>query len=313
MTAMTDTRAPRPTDLVALVTFDDEVRENLAVTREHLTEPPSAARPLSAAIDQWLHLGRRTWICLAGREIRGIATARDLSARHAWQIDALIDAEASEGGPAIIGDLLRQASVAAAEAEVTHLVLRTPEGSPAQEDAPRAGFRPVVLERLWLGRLTSPSPSAEVAVREATPADTSAMFHVYSRSWPVEARQALAMTLDEWTALQEHRWIERGSVVVAEQAGQVVAFARTSRTGQFTLTVTPGAAAAADALLGAIAARLEESDRHLALVPASGVEEEAALRRAGLEPERTFALFCKRIARPVREEAYARAGVPITG
>jgi len=60
MMTMTDTRAPRPTDLVALVTFDDEVRENLAVTREHLTEPPSAARPLSAAIDQWLHLGRRT-------------------------------------------------------------------------------------------------------------------------------------------------------------------------------------------------------------------------------------------------------------
>ena len=36
---MTDTRAPRPTDLVALVTFDEEVRENLAITRDHLGVP----------------------------------------------------------------------------------------------------------------------------------------------------------------------------------------------------------------------------------------------------------------------------------
>ena len=33
----------------------------------------------------------------------------------------------------------------------------------------------------------------------------------------------------------------------------------------------------------------------------------------GLEPETDCTLFCKRIARPVRESTYARAGIPITG
>ena len=58
---MSEAHAPRATDLVALVTFDGQVRENLAVTREHLGEERRPPRPLSAAIEQWLHLGRRTW------------------------------------------------------------------------------------------------------------------------------------------------------------------------------------------------------------------------------------------------------------
>lgn len=309
---MTDTRAPRPTDLVALVTFDGEVRENLAVTRAHLTQPSAPARPLSAAIAQWLHRSRRTWISVAGREIRGIATARDLSARTAWHLDTLIATGADEGDPGVLRDLLRQASTAAAEAEVTHLVLRTPEGSPAQAAAPREGFQPVTLETLWAGRL-APTVDAAPGVREATPADAHAMFQVYSRTWPVAARQALAMTLDEWMAVQEQRWLERGVTLVAEQGGHVCGYARASRTGQFTLTVAPGAPAAADALLRALATRIAEAERHVTLVAECGSEEAAALRRAGLEPERTFALLCKRIARPVRDEAYARAGVPITG
>src|SRR5688500_3779937 len=52
----------RPTDLVALVTFDGEIYENQAVPREHLVRPSAAPRPLGAAIEQWLGLGRQTWI-----------------------------------------------------------------------------------------------------------------------------------------------------------------------------------------------------------------------------------------------------------
>lgn len=310
---MTDTRAPRPTDLVALVTFDGEVRENLAVTREHLVEPQSAPRPLSAAIAQWLHRGRRTWISIVEREIRGIATARDLAARRAWQIDGLIETQSGDDGDSVLGDLLAQASVAAAEAEATHLVLRTPADGPAALAARQAGFQPVVLERVWGGHLRPSGAPGTVEVREATPADTQAMFQVYSHAWPVEARQALAMTLDEWEAVQEHRWLERGGVLVAEQAGRVAGYARHARTGQCSLVVTPGAADVAAALVEALGVRLAEADRHVALVAACGATEETALRGAGLTPERELALLCKRIARPVRDEAYVRAGVPITG
>ena len=147
---MTATRAPRPTDLVALVTFDEEVRENLAITRDHLGVPNEAPRPLAAAIEQWLHLGRRMWISMGGREIRGIATVRELS-RTAWEIDTLVDA--ADASDDVLADLLRQAGRAAAEARVTRVLLRTPVDSRAARTAPRAGFRHVVEETLWMGNM----------------------------------------------------------------------------------------------------------------------------------------------------------------
>jgi hypothetical protein len=308
------TRAPRPTDLVALVTFDEDVRENLAVTRERLAQGNNAPMPLAAAIEQWLHLGRRTWVNVAGRQIRGIATARELSARHAWEIDTLIEAD-DRLGREVLEDLLRQAIVAAQDAEVTHLLLRTPEDSLAAAAAPRAGFSSVYAERLWTGRL-APTSTTTHGVREWGEEDAFAQFQVYSRAVPIAARQAMAMTVDEWTATRDRHWQERGDgALLVESQGRVVGSARYARgSGQFTLVAEPDAAAPTDALLAAVARRLGEADRHMALVASSGATEDAALRRAGLTcAPGAYALFCKRLMHPVREETYARAGIPLTG
>ncbi|MEX1022176.1 MAG: hypothetical protein WD058_03410, partial [Dehalococcoidia bacterium] len=281
-----------------------------AVTRDHLGAPNEAPRPLAAAIEQWLHLGRRTWINLSGREIHGIATARELSAKTAWEIDTLIDAP--EADEHVLGDLLRQAALAAREALATHLILRTPLGSPAAAQAPRAGFRPVVEERLWMGHLDV-RPAEEWTVREAEDRDTQARFQVYSRTLPVAAREAIAMTVEEWEAVQDYRWVERGGVtLVAEAGGRVVASARCTRGGQFTLAAEQDAPGAVEALLAAVAEHQEGVEDQFALV-AAGTPAEDALRRAGLTPAGEFALFCLRLAHPVRDEAFARASVPITG
>ena len=310
---MNEARAPRPTDLVALVTFEGEVRENLAVTRERLAEPAAASKPLSAAIEQWLHLGRRMWVSMAGRQIRGIATARELGTRRAWEIDTLIDADEARGDGAVLADLLRQVALAAEQAEATHLLLRTTLDGPAVEVALRCGFASVVTERLWAGRL-APAVDPAGLVRPSTEADEFATFQVYSRALPVTARQSLAMTLDEWTAVRDGHWQERGDgALLAERGGRVEAIARYARaTGQFTLLAEPQAPST-DALVAALAYRLPDAEQHVALVAACGATEEAALRRAGLVPRQEFVLLCRRIARPVREETYARAGIPITG
>jgi hypothetical protein len=309
--AMTDTRAPRPTDLVALVTFDEDVRENLAVTRDHLGASNEPPRPLAAAIEQWLHLGRRTWINVSGREIRGIATARELTSRAAWEIDTLVDAPGSGG--AVVLDLLRQAARSARDAQATHLLLRTPVDSVAAEQAPRAGFRPVVVERLWIGEPSSIGATEGVVVREATDADSYPRFQIYSRTLPVTAREAIAMTVEEWQSVQDYRWVERGGVVLcAEQDGRLVAVARASKTGQFTLAVESGAETAGGALLSGVAAHQQGAGDHFALVSLGSTSEEV-LRAAGFAPGAEYALFCLRIRQPVREESYARAGVPIVG
>ncbi|MGE3961595.1 MAG: hypothetical protein AB7F65_07950 [Dehalococcoidia bacterium] len=331
---MTDTRAPRPTDLVALVTFDEEVRENLAITRDHLGVPNEPPRPLAAALEQWLHLGRRMWISLGGREIRGIATARELS-RTAWEIDTLVDAP--EGGEEVIVDLLRQAGRAAREATVTRVLLRTPVGSPAALSAPRAGFRHVVEETLWMGHLpeavdqsTGDGDSAPPEVREATPADTHARFQLYSRAFPVTAREALAMTQDEWQGIEDTRWVDRGAPpsLVEEARGHVRAVLRASSRGQFSLLADPEAPGAGDALLQELRRRLPHSSRDAhssrdgsagavyGLMVSGSAAEEAA-RRAGLQPAGEYGLFCLRVSHPIREEAreeaFARAGIAIPG
>lgn len=332
---MTDTRAPRPTDLVALVTFDEEVRENLAITRDHLGVANEAPRPLAAAIEQWLHLGRRMWISMAGREIRGIATARELS-RTAWELDTLIDAP--EGGEEVIADLLRQAARAARERLVTRVLLRTPVGSAAVETAPRAGFRHVVEETLWIGHpagaegadATAPAEAREggsgrlgssdgaPAVREATTADLQGRFQLYCRAYSMTAREALAMTQDEWQDVQDTRWVDRGSppILVAESEGRVRAALQASSSGQFSLLAEPEAVDAGDALIQELRRRLPSSGDVYGLVVSGSAAEQAA-RRAGLQPAGEYELFCLRVSRPIREEAReaatARAGIAIPG
>lgn len=326
---MTDTRAPRPTDLVALVTFGEEVRENLAITRDHLGVPNESPRPVAAALEQWLHLGRRMWISLAGREIRGIATARELS-RTAWEIDTLIDAP--EGGREVVADLLKQAARAARGAGVTRVLMRTPVDSTAAEVAPRAGFRHVVEERLWMGdgAVAAGSDSAGdpqdggAGVREATPADTYARFMLYSRAYPVTAREALAMTQDEWLGIEDTRWVDRAAppLLLVEADGRVRGAVRSSSRGQFSLVAEAEAARAGETLLRELRRRLSASRQGDAtgdlygLVVSGSAAEEAA-RRAGLQPAGEYGLFCLRVSHPIREEAreeaFARAGMAITG
>jgi hypothetical protein len=305
---MTDTRTPRPTDLVALVAFGEDVRENMAVTRDHLGVPQGSARPLAAAIEQWLHLGRRTWINVSGREIQGIATARDLAAKSAWEIDTLVDApDASEE---VTVGLLRQAGRAARDAEVTHVLLRTHVDSPAAEAAPRAGFRRVVDERLWIGHL---APGASSHVRDIRPADAQSRFQVFCRALPATVREALAMTLEEWQAVQDARWMDRGGfMLVDEYEGRLRASLEASSLGQFRLLVESGTPEAGEGILAVAGQRLPGVADHFALV-AEGTAAEDAVRRAGMEPAGEYALFCLRLARPVREESRARAGVVVTG
>ena len=310
---MTDTRTPRPTDLVALVMFDEDVRENLAITRDHIGMPNDAPRPLAAAIEQWLHLGRRTWISVAGREIRGIATARELASRSAWEIDTLVDAP--EGGAEVVADLLRQAARAAREALATHVLLRTPADSLAAQTAPRAGFRRVVEERLWIGHLPPSASSTHHAgqIREAGSDDPAARFQVYCRALPVAAREALAMTFEEWQAVQSLRWLDRGGALLVEEAdGRARGVAQTVSRGQFTLELEPGHLHAGLGLLEAVGQRSPGAPDHFGLLATGSAAEEAA-RLAGLEPAAEYQLFCLRVSRPVRDEAFARAGIAITG
>lgn len=329
---MSDTHAARPSDLVALVTFDGEVRENRAITREAIGREPEAPRPLSAALEQWLGLGRHTWVTVQGRSVQGIATARELSAKRAWIIDTLIDAERADGEGDVLRELLRQAGVAAERAGVTHILLRTPAESPAIEAALRAGFVSALHERLWAAQTLGVGPAAGpgagndggatastalehgLVVRPAGDADMLGLFQLYSRALPIEARQALAMTLDEWQALRERRWCAHGRELVAVVSDRIVGALRFGdEHAQIELTLEPDAAApaAGHALLDAACEAVDEDRGVLALVPVTAAACEGVLRERGFAPEVEYVLLSRRVARPIRSTARARAGAAI--
>ncbi|MSQ42070.1 MAG: hypothetical protein EXR65_03420 [Dehalococcoidia bacterium] len=311
-------RAPRPTDLVALVTFDGEVHENQAVTRERLGRPTAAPHPLNAAIEQWLGGRQYTWIDVRGRQIDGIATARELGSRRAWIIDTLVDATAASE-PAVAAALLWQALAAAARHRVTHLLLRTAVDAPARADALRAGFQSALEERLWEGpalRACDGPGYAAVAVRDACPEDAFALFQLYNRALPMQGRQALAVTLEEWLAVQERRWLRRGSrQLVAVEGDRIAAALRVVPArgrGQFDLIADADGMAGAAALLDLAVAALAGAERVLALVSRCAAPLDLLLSERGLEPGAAYELLSRRSAIPVAERGRVAAGVAVS-
>jgi hypothetical protein len=217
-------------------------------------------------------------------------------------------------------DLLRQACLAAEHDQVPHGLLRTRSGSPAVDQAVRAGFNIAYHEQLWNGPVAADPPipdGAAVQVREATHDDGFASFQLYSRTLGIEARQTLAMTLDEWEALREQRWCLRhcGEVVAAVDDRLVGSLRVGSADGhtQLELVTERGSAsdAAGQALLQ-VAYELTGAEEALSLVPDGATHIEQALSARGLEPtDDRFVVLARRIARTERAPLRARSGVAI--
>ncbi len=313
-----DAHGVRPTDLVALVTFDDEVYENHAFSRERLARPGEAPRPLGAAIEQWLGLGRRTWIDVRGRQIEGIATARELG-RSAWLIDTLIDASGGDGGGAVLSALLRQAHDTALEERVTHVLLRTRLDSPALPAALHHGFKQVLAETTWYGELQAGEPSeggSAVSIRRAVGADDAGRFQVFNRSLPLDAREAIALTLLEWQHTRERRWLQRGGTewvaIVNGAVAGALSLSSSRSFPQLEIVVdgsTPDVAPAlADHAVGLLAGR---GNKQVLAVAAAGGAAERTLSARGLQPQSEYGLLCLRLARPIPATQRARASLAV--
>lgn len=308
-------RAVRPTDLLALLTFDGGVYENQAMTRERLARPAAPSRPLNAAFQQWAGRRRRTWIDVRGRQIEGIVTTRALMST-VWTVDTLINASPADEDD-VLGALLRRAIEAATRARVTHLLLRTPADAPAGPAALRLGFKPVIAERLWEGeRLTAPAgAAATVTVREASVADDVARFQLFNRAVPIEGREALALTLDEWRRTQERRWLGRGAreliALIDDRVRGALRLSTSGGTAQFDLVVDPDASQAAAALLAVATDHLSGARRVLALIPECLPALASPLGGGGLEATAAYVLMCRRTTKPLAEKRRGRARMTV--
>src|SRR3990170_3074279 len=146
---MSVARTVRPTDLVALVSFDGRVYPNEAKTRDRLGRDESGSRPLESAIEQWFSFatGRHTWISVRGATLRGLVSARARGSAAAWELDTLINAAEDDEGVCL--SLLDRAVEDAGREGAEKVFLRVLSESPVLVMARRAGFACVATERLY--------------------------------------------------------------------------------------------------------------------------------------------------------------------
>jgi hypothetical protein len=310
---MSAARAVRPTDLVALVSFDGRVYPNEAHPWERLGAGATSPNVLGNAMEQWFSFatGRHTWISIQRQTIRGLISARRRGNRSAWEIDCLI--AAAEDGDRVALSLFDQLSAGAAHDGVLKVFLRLEAGSELVEPARKAGFVPYTSERLY--RLTSSALLTEgrpagLLLRSRERSDEYGLFQLYSRLAPPSVRMIEAMTLSEWQAAAERRTAGRGAVdVVAERDGRLVAWIRTARvadTARLDLVVDPTEWPASDELLAWALRDIGDRRPVCASVPAYAEPIGERLRTAGFEADGEYALLAKRLAAPVR----ARRPVP---
>jgi hypothetical protein len=309
---MTRPRSVRPTDLVALVSFDGRVYPNEAKTRERIGKTDVPPRPLERALEQWFSFatGCHTWISIKGATLRGLVSVRRRGARTAWELDCLINA--AEEDDSICLGLLEQSLKDAARSGVEKVFLRLSSQSAVLPLAKRLGFCVYQHENLYSA--TSPHVVPQnldglPRFRKMMRADEHFLYDLYHASIPENVREAEAASFREWKAAQDRSWlVGKVSQQVAERGGAVRACFRSSvdgGAGHFDILVHPSEPAH-EALLDVALSQMDGM-RLATLVPAHASALIKALQRRGFERGPEFASLVMRTALIVKVPQLAPA------
>jgi len=305
---MTTARTVRPTDLVALVSFDGRVYPNEAKTRGRLGREESSPSPLESALEQWFFFatGRQTSISVRGSTLRGLISARRRSSNAAWEIDCLINAADEES---VCLSLLDRVSEQAGRGGAEKIFLRLAAGSGVVPIARRAGFTPCVVETLYAhqgpvpaerpdGRSRRSRAGPALPLRRRSRADAYALFQLYNAAVPESVRRVEAATFAEWLAAQERHWLTRRSAqLVLDRDGRLGALIRAAADGdigRFDVLAHPREPDVLEPLLMAALARLSGQGILLGLVPEYQEPLARLLEKMGFESQNEYVVMAKR-------------------
>ncbi len=317
---MTNVHTVRPTDLVALVTYDGRVYRNEALTRDRIGTEASP-HPLETALEQWFSFatGRHTWISVKGATLRGLVSARRRGSRAAWEVDCLIDAAEDDAG--VMTSLLDRL-VSDAERDLAEKVfLRVAAGSQVAETACRCGFTPHFRE--WLLAKTrretvelgasggNREPAHDPGLRRWGRADAYGTFRLYNRWTPEAVRRMEGATFREWLAARER--VSPASETrqwVTELDGRIAGWLRVATDGdlgRFDLMADPVAPELLEQLVDAALARLRQRSEVYTLVPEYAPGLRQRLQQRGFADRGDFVVLVRQTTRPVRVPKLAPA------
>lgn len=300
---MTNARTVRPTDLVALVSYDGRVYPNAALTRDRIgTE--AAPHLLETALEQWFSFatGRHTWISIKGATLRGLASARLRGSKAAWEVDCLIDA--AEDDDSVLNSLLEQVASDAGQAGAEKVFIRVAADSPVVEGATHTGFAPYLHERFLATQAPEP-PATETSrgqLRRWGRADAHETFRLYNRWAPEMVRRVEAATFREWQAARERVSPKRGTQQrVLELDGKLVGWLRTAadaELGRFDMMADDDDAIL-DALIQETLDRLSAQSALLTLVPQYATGLIRRLEDCGFVDQGEFVVLARRTTKTV--------------
>ncbi len=306
---MSRARYPLPTDLVALVSFDGRVYPNEAKPWDRLGLH-QRARPWEEALEQWFSFatGKHTWVNVRGATIRGLISARKRAKRSAWEVEVLIDADEDTK---TVTNLIGRMVVGVGKTGAERIFLRLEEDSRLVRAARDSGFFP--YQRQTLYRLANKRTVAEPALplRARTKEDLHGVYQLYGRVVPANVRAIEGATFREWQAALEP-WGGRTHEFVLEEGGAITGW----------LKMMPGPIARIAALSGGAGAGIEDLVRaglsQLATdepVLSLASEHEIGLQRTledlGFQPDNSYVVMAKRLAKLERELAPETAGTAI--
>ena len=301
---MANARTVRPTDLVALVSYDGHVYPNAALTRDRIGTEASP-HPLETALEQWFSFatGRHTWISIKGATLRGLASARRRGSKSAWEVDCLIDA--ADDDDTVLSGLLDQVVTDAARGGAEKIFLRVQAASPVVEAAVRCGFAPYLKERLFASRSPDENRSAsdQHKLRRWSKSDAFPTFRLYNRWAPETVRRVEAATFREWQHARERVSPRRGTQQrVIEINDNIAGWLRTAADGEigrFDLMADPANEDLLDALIDGALVRLREQAAVFTLVPefASGLSQR--LEQRGFSAQGEYAVLARRTTKPI--------------
>ena len=281
------------------MSYDGRVYANEAMTLDRIGTQDSP-HPLETAFEQWLTFatGRHTWISVKGPTLRGLASARRRGSRLAWEIDCLIDAERNDD--AVLLSLLDQVTEAAGRSGALRVFVRLPAGSHIEEATSRCGFGAYARERVFGVETASVEVRRQAAepLRRREKADTYRLFQLYNDVVPDHVRRFEAMTLSEWTAVQER--MGRTAQYVLERDGRIDGWLRLAGDGDIGRFGVLGRPGALEELIDAGLMKLANRQRAYTLVPDYQPDVARLLEVRGFAPGDEYSAMSRRTVRPAK-------------
>ena len=306
---MSRARYPLPTDLVALVSFDGRVYPNEAKPWDRLGLD-QRARPWEEALEQWFSFatGKHTWVNVRGATIRGLISARKRAKRSAWEVEVLIDADEDTK---VVSNLFGRMVAGVGKTGAERIFVRLDEESRLVRAARDSGFFP--YERQTLYRLAEKGPVVEpgLPLRVRTKEDLHGIYQLYNRVAPANVRGIEGATFREWQAALES-WGGRPHEFVLEEHGAIMGWLRVlsgpvARIG----AMAAGASSVSEDLIRAGLSQVNTDGPVLCLAGEHDLGLRRALESLGFEPDGTYMMMAKRLAKVARELVPETAGTAV--